>query len=196
MPSTIRTMLLAAMLAMSSGVASAGPLEDADAAYKRGDYATAISLLRPLADQGDAKAQAALGNAYSTGDGVAKNDTEAVKWYRLAAEQGFAPAQTNLGYMYSNGTGVPKNDTEAVEWFRKAADQGEAGAQYFLGNMYDKGQGVPENAVQAYKWFNIAAAQGNAMAKASKAIIEKKMTSEQIAEAQKLSAEWKPTKQP
>ena len=53
---------------------------------------------------------------------------------------------------------------------------------------------MPENDVQAYKWFNLAAAQGNADAKSGKAIIEKEMTREQIAEAQKLSAEWKPTK--
>jgi hypothetical protein len=34
-----------------------GPLEDGLAAAKRGDYATALRLSRPLADQGDAVAQ-------------------------------------------------------------------------------------------------------------------------------------------
>jgi len=32
----------------------AGPLEDGLSAYERSDYSTALSLLRPLADQGDA----------------------------------------------------------------------------------------------------------------------------------------------
>jgi hypothetical protein len=30
------------------------PLEDADAAYRKGDYATALLLLRPLVNQGNA----------------------------------------------------------------------------------------------------------------------------------------------
>ncbi len=81
-----------------------------------------------------------------------------------------------------------------MKWYRLAADQGLALAQVSLGAMYADGEGVAENAVQAYKWWNIAAAQGDATAKKSKAIVEKKMTWEQITEAQNLSAEWKPTK--
>jgi hypothetical protein len=53
---------------------------------------------------------------------------------------------------------------------------------------------VPENAVQAYKWWKLAAARGHDNAKKNKAIVEKKMTLAQIAEAQKLAAEWKPKK--
>jgi hypothetical protein len=53
---------------------------------------------------------------------------------------------------------------------------------------------VPENFVQAYKWWSLAAARGDDNAKKNKAIVEKKMTREQIAEAQKLAAEWKPKK--
>ena len=50
---------LAAILLMLSFAApvAAGPLEDADAAVKRRDYATALRLIRPLAEQGDATAQ-------------------------------------------------------------------------------------------------------------------------------------------
>ena len=58
--------------------------------------------------------------------------------------------------------------------------------------MHANGTGVPENAVQAYKWWNLAAAQGLRNAIDAKAIIEKEMTREQIAEAPRLSAEWKP----
>ena len=61
MSNPLRAMLLAAMLAISSGVASAGPLEDAVAAYQRQDYATALKLWRPLADKGNADAQFRLG---------------------------------------------------------------------------------------------------------------------------------------
>jgi hypothetical protein len=49
---------------------AAGPGEDAMAAFARGDYTTALRLLRPLADQGDAQAQYNLGVLYDNGQGV------------------------------------------------------------------------------------------------------------------------------
>ena len=36
------------------GAAAAGPLDDAEAAYLRGDYARAMRIARPLADKGNA----------------------------------------------------------------------------------------------------------------------------------------------
>ncbi len=42
---------------MLTGAAAAGPYEEGVAAYQRGDYATALRLWRPLAEQGDARAQ-------------------------------------------------------------------------------------------------------------------------------------------
>lgn len=62
------------------------------AAYNRQDYATARSLLQPLAEQGYALAQGNLGLMYENGQGVAQDYQEAVRWYRLAAEQGNAGA--------------------------------------------------------------------------------------------------------
>ena len=81
------------------------------------------------ADQGDATAQYNLGLMYANGTGVAKDEAEAVKWFRKAADQGIARAQHNLGVMYANGQGVVKDEVEAVKWYRKAADQGLAEAQ-------------------------------------------------------------------
>ena len=79
------------------------------AAYESKDYATALKLWRPLAEQGDAQAQYNLGIMYDNGQGVPQDDAEAVKWYRKAAEQGIAKAQYNLGVMYANGRGVPQD---------------------------------------------------------------------------------------
>ena len=56
---------------------------------------------------------------------MAKDEVEAVKWYRKAAEQNYAEAQYNLGCCYANGQGVAKDEVEAVKWFRKAAEGGE-----------------------------------------------------------------------
>ena len=98
--------------------------------------------------------------------------------------------------MYTKGEAVPEDHAEAVKWFRRAAGQGhadaDADAQNNLGFMYDKGNGVPEDNVLAYHWFNLAAAQGYETAGKNKIIMQDKMTAAQIAEAQKLSREFKP----
>src|SRR5215204_6567940 len=69
---------LASPLSMAGG-AVAGPFEDAQAAHSRRDYATALRLWRPLADQGNAEAQYALGFMYDGGQGVPKNYAGAAK---------------------------------------------------------------------------------------------------------------------
>ncbi len=60
------------------------------AAYKRGDYATALRAWRPLAEQGFAPVQYNLGLMYENGRGVPQDDAEARRWYWKAAEQGHA----------------------------------------------------------------------------------------------------------
>jgi TPR repeat protein len=82
--------------------------DDAVAAYKRGDYASAYKQLKPLAEQGNGAAQNNLGTIYKEGQGVPKDNAEAVKWFRKAAEQGFADAQNNLRRMHANGQGASK----------------------------------------------------------------------------------------
>ena len=73
------------------------------------------------------------------GEGVTKDQVEAVKWYRKAAEQNYAKAQHNLGFCYAHGEGVVKDQVEAVKWYRKAAEQNLAEAQRTLGIYYDNG---------------------------------------------------------
>ena len=119
-------------LSFAASVA-AGPLEDGVAAYGHSDFATALRLLRPLAEQGDATAQTGLGLMYENGQGVPQDYAEAVKWYRKAADQGFAGGQNSLGTAYAEGHGVPQDYAEAVKWYQKAADQGDVGARYNLG---------------------------------------------------------------
>ena len=169
------------------------------AAYQRGDYATAIRELRPLAEQGDAEAQYNLGVIYDRGQGVTQDYAEAVKWYRKAAEQGDARAQGNLGVMYSTGRGVPQDYAEAAKWFRKAAEQGWADAQHNLGLMHGNGQGVPEDYVQAHMWYNLAAfryppGEDRDEVVEVRDIAAERMTPAQISEAQKLAREWRPKK--
>lgn len=179
--------MLALSFHISSSVVYAGPLEDGQAAYERGDYATALQQFRPLAEQGNASAQNDLGWMYSQGNGVNQDFKEAMKWYRLAAEHGSARAQYNLGVMYHQGSGIPKNLQEAMKLYRMAATQGDAQAQYNLGFMYANGEGVPKDVLRGYMWWNIAAEQGNATAWASLDGISHMMTKQQIANAKAMA---------
>ena len=129
-------------------------LSAAEKALEEKDYATAFSLFKPLAEQGNSEAQANLGLIYELGQGVNKDFVEAFKWYRLAAEQGVAWAQTNLGFAYVNGRGTKKDDKEAAKWLRRAALQGNTRAQEVLGAMYNQGRGVPRGHKEAVEWIN------------------------------------------
>jgi TPR repeat protein len=150
--------------ATSVGVARAGPVEDATAAYRRGDYATAMRLFRQFAEQGNAVAQYNLGIIYAYGRGIPQDFREAAKWYRLGAEQGIARAQYNLAVMYDRGLGLVQDYREALKWYRLAAEQNNSMAQSNLGLMYFQGHGVTQDYREAAKWFRLAAKQGNAEA--------------------------------
>ena len=91
--------------------------------------------IRKAAEQGHADAQHSLAIAYSYGDGVPQDDTEAVKWYRKAAEQGFAKAQYNLGVMYDNGDGAPENYVQAYAWWNIAAAKGHENSKKYKALM-------------------------------------------------------------
>jgi uncharacterized protein len=187
-----RTLLFCfALLVWSAFAAKAGQIEDGIAAYHTGDYATALKLLRPLAERGDATAQDNLGVIYAMGQGVAYDYKEALKWFRLAAERGNAAAQDNLGVMHAKGQGVAHDYKEAMKWFRAAAAQGNEAAQANLGVMYAKGLGVAQDYVRAHLWFNVAALslQGERRKSAAdnRDAIAAKMTSAQIEQAQALA---------
>jgi len=96
------------------------------AAYRAGDYATALQEWRPLAVEGDALAQTNLGFMYANGEGVLQDDAEAVRWLRMAAEQGLALAQTYLGFSYAIGRGVLQDDVLAHMWYHIGAANGNA----------------------------------------------------------------------
>ena len=76
--------------------AFAGPWEDGMAAYNRGDYVPAVRLFRPLAEQGNAKAQNVLGVMYRKGEGVIRSPARAFMWFSLAAKRGDTKAKAGL----------------------------------------------------------------------------------------------------
>ena len=57
-----------------------------------------LAEIRAGADKGDAEARYELGRAFFSGAlGVAKDEAEAVKWFRKAAEQNLTDAQFQSG---------------------------------------------------------------------------------------------------
>jgi len=62
--------------------------------------------------------------------------------------------------------------------------------------MYAYGRGVAQDYVRAHMWYDLSAAKGNPMAIRNRNAIARRMTPAQIAKAQKLARQWRPTKQP
>jgi len=136
MKRSIKSLLAALVVSLSLAAPGlAGPFEDGEAAYERGDYATALRLMRPLAEQGQANAQFSIGLMYAIGKGVRQDYVEAVKWFRKAAEQGDASAQNSLGSMYYTGYGVSQDYVVAHKWFNLAAARGNKPAEKNRGSV-------------------------------------------------------------
>ena len=93
------------MLLIASSVLAQSEYDRGSAAYKRGEYATALEVFKPLAENGDAKAQSILGMMYSYGEGLPVDYQESARWYQRAAEQNYSVAQYNLGMAYLEGKG-------------------------------------------------------------------------------------------
>jgi hypothetical protein len=167
-------------------------------AFQNSDYPSALRLARPLAEAGDARAQALLGLIFYRGYGVPQDFAETLKWFRRAAEEHDAGAQFYLGLMYSKGHGVPEDYAEGAKWYRLSADQGNPEAQYNLGVLYSAGEAWQADNVSAYMWFSLAAAHfpvsdpRHNTAVSSRDLIGKLMSREQIAEAQRRAREWTP----
>lgn len=101
--------------------AFADSVRAASAAFARGEFVKVARLLPPLAERGNARAQAMLGFMYATGQGVPQAYDAASYWYRLSAEQGNTTAQYLLGLMYDKGHGVPRDEVAAYAWLNLAA---------------------------------------------------------------------------
>ncbi len=149
--------------------------------------------LYALASQGDAEAQRHVGKCYANGEGGFKGDLgEAAIWMRLAAEKNNGDAQMVMGRVYRFGVGVQQDDAAATGWFRKAAEQGRPEAMRLLGEACFTGLGMPVNQPEAMKWFSLAFLRGDESAEGWMAKVERTLTPQQIQEAKRQAAEFRP----
>jgi TPR repeat protein len=152
-------------------------------------YARAARFMS-AAEKGEAIARFELGMLHEKGEVVPQSHKEAAKWFRLAAYDGYAPAQMFLGLLYLSNKATQANPTEAVKYLTLAAEQDYADAQFILGGIYFGDTVVPHDYVQAYKWFRIAAAKGNGASENPIDQVAKRMTPQQVAEAERLAEEF------
>jgi TPR repeat protein len=120
--------------------------------------------LRSWAEKEDPDSQFELGLRQITGEGVAKNEAEGVKWVEKAANQKHLRAQYVMGSLYEEGAGVKKNEATAFDWYRKSAENGFAPGQHAVATAYDLGRGVKVDPVKATEWLEKAAEQNHAPA--------------------------------
>ncbi len=108
----VGVLLVAPLIGIAAAVA--GPWEDGMAAYNRGDYVPAIRLFRPLAAQGNTKAQSVLGVMFRKGEGVPKNSVRAHMWFSFAAARGDAKARAELRDVSRTMTAQEISQAEAM----------------------------------------------------------------------------------
>jgi TPR repeat protein len=161
----MRLITLSAFLFIAATrTAFALPFDDGIKAYKDGNWARAVEVLKPIAEDDNAnsaEAQLRLGLLAERGLGMPKDTAVAVKWIKRAADAGNATAQAHLGRLYRLGAGVPKDGAQAARYSIKGASQGNAVAETNLGYMALEGMGGPLDPVAATGWFKRAADQGD-----------------------------------
>lgn len=71
-----------------------------------------------------------LGEMYSFGKGVAKDEDTAFQYYLASAKAGYPPAQLVVGHYYSDTSNL--DETLALRWYLKAGSENWNGAGYAL----------------------------------------------------------------
>jgi TPR repeat protein len=167
-------------------------------AFRSGYDQTALSILTPLADEGNREAQYWLADIYDNGLGVQPDTARALTLLEKSAAQEFVPAQRRLGELYLRGNQTLQNFGKAQIWLHKAATAGDAEAQRLLGQMYALGLGVTQDRSQAYGWYENAAIRGDGLARHLRDVILTRMSPSEIAKgeqiAKHIAADIKPAK--
>lgn len=142
---------LAASFLLSACGGTEKKLKAAEAAYRQGDYKTAVETFQPLAEKGNARAQFFLGEMYLNGSGVQQDNAQALKWATAAAEQKDSDAQYALGGIYESGKGAPQDYVQAHMWYSLSATSGDEQAIRKKAELEIKKMSAPqiEQSVQA-----------------------------------------------
>jgi hypothetical protein len=95
-------------------------VREAEAAYERGDFATARARYRALAEQRSVLGMTRLARMYAAGDGGRRSEEQALYWYTKAARKGNTNAMYQVAAFYRAGRGAPTDTALADRWYRAA----------------------------------------------------------------------------
>jgi cell division septation protein DedD len=144
-------------------------------AWQAGNFASALTIWRPLAEAGDADAQFNIAQAYRLGRGVEADPKLAMDWYLKAARQEHHQAEATYGLMlFQNG-----DQKGAMPWLQKAADHGDPRALYVVATAQFNGDPLPKDWIGAYARMTRAAASGLPQAKTSLAEMDRYIPADQ-----------------
>ena len=132
--------------------------------FAKGDYTSALSIWKPLAQQGNAAAQYSMGLLYDQGKGVEQDTGKALQFFQQAVAQNLPAAQYYLGIKYFAGLGIDKNINKARTLLTQAAEQEHLLAQYNLGVLYSQENSDSQDLQAAVLWLTRAAESGHAPA--------------------------------
>ena len=125
-----------------------------------GDPQKALYWFEKSSDLGDPEAQNTLGEIYLKGtNGVVKNESEALRLFKLSASKQYSTALKNVADCYYYGWGTTQNYTKAIEWYNKAIDTGDCDAMVRLGLCYMVGNGVAKDYKKSEELFLRAVAE-------------------------------------
>jgi len=132
-------------------------------------------------------AQHALGVLYLRGRGVARDTSEAARWFLRAAENGNTAGEVEYAILLFNGDGVARDERLAARYFRRAAGRGNTIAQNRLARLYAVGRGVAKNLTEAAAWHLLASGRGLTDTWLDETL--KGLSAEERAAAEKLAAQ-------
>ena len=122
--------------------------------HEQAQLAEAAGWFRKSATEAkDPKAMYELATMLRYGQGVAKDITESLKWYKKASSLGHPASLCSLGSLHERGSGVEQNPTKAFELYEASAKAGYAGGQRNLGTLYARGVGTQKNLERAATWW-------------------------------------------
>ncbi|OAN44675.1 hypothetical protein A6A04_07545 [Paramagnetospirillum marisnigri] len=161
MPRRCRPALcLALLLSLAASPSAQAGFNEGMAAFQKRDWATAANEFRPLADKGNAAAQARLGHILFQGLLGNRDDVEALRLINASASAGDAFGQHLLGNAYFFGRGVPKDPATALVWYGRAADKDQPESLHALGEIHFNGLGVGKNEARGIEYYTRAADKG------------------------------------
>ncbi|MGO9571993.1 MAG: tetratricopeptide repeat protein [Desulfomonilaceae bacterium] len=149
--------VLRGLVVFSSLTIAGDGFEGGQAACERREYAKSFEMLLPLAKRGNANAQNIVARMYALGQGVQKDESEAMKWMALSAGNGNLEAREALAALaimefYEMRQGV-ENKEEEIKWIVSFAERGNPEAMNMLGMPYSSGNGLPMTTLEAEKWY-------------------------------------------